>query len=66
MITMQQRDIYRRIKNVKKVFYSSLIVAIITGIPLILLISLIAIIRYNILYNKLIPTEEDLYSYEEY
>jgi hypothetical protein len=46
MITMQQRDIQRRLKNLSKVFYSSLIIAIITGFFPILIISLIVIIRY--------------------
>lgn len=51
MITMQERQKQKKLKNLSKVFYSTLILAIITIIPYILLISIIVNKGY---YNILI------------
>ncbi len=59
MITMQERQKQKKLKNLFKVFYSTLILAIITGIPYILLISIIVIKRY---YNILIEDNSNDYN----
>ena len=59
MITMQERQKQKKLKNLSKVFYSTLILAIITGIPYILLISIIVIKRY---YNILLENNSNDYN----
>lgn len=52
MITMQERQRQKKLKNLSKVFYITLILAIITGIPYILLLSIIVIKRYYIILTE--------------